>query len=465
MSIMKKGGIYMSRIKTVDMLQGNLLRSIVVFSVPLLFVGLIQNLFNAVDIMVLGYLADTNAVAAVGATGTIIHLLVNISFGVSNGAKIILARLMGEGEAEKTQRTVYTSVVTAVGLGILSAVAGVTLAPIFLRLTQCPAEIFDDAVLYIRLYFAVSPAIMLYNFGSNILQVSGDSQRPLYYMIASGILNVVLNIVLCLIMPQKVAAVAIATAASQVLGALLVMNRICRMEGDCKFRIKGSKWSTPIFGKLLSNGIPIGLSNSLYSLANLQIQSAINSFGPSAIAGNSATTSLETIQASITATPWSTAAGVFVGKNLGADNKERVRRSFVYCALISAISSAVLSLLQMMFAPSLISLYVSDSEAIAYGQIRMMFTTAPYVIAAINGILTGVIQSFGYSIFTTVNSIMSVLVFRIIWMNTVYPQSPTFYTLMFCFLISWCLVLVVNVIFFIYVYFFKFSRGKVKKMG
>lgn len=455
----------MSRAKSVDMLHGNLLRAIISFSIPLLFVGLIQNLFNAVDIMVLGYLADTNAVAAVGATGTIIHLLVNVALGISNGAKIILARLMGEGEDEKIQQTVYTSIATAAALGIAVALAGVALAPLFLRLTACPESIFDGAVTYMRLYFAAAPAIMLYNFGSNILQVSGDSKRPLYYMVASGTLNVVLNIALCVLMTDKVAAVAIATAASQMLGAVLVICRLLRMEGQCRLSIRHSRWSTVAFCKLMTNGIPIGLTNSLYSLASLQIQSAINAFGPAAIAGNSACASLETIEAAIAATPWNTAAGVFVGKNVGADNRERVKRSILYCLAITSMLSVAISLVQMGFSRQLLSLYVSSEEAVAYGRIRMLYTVLPYVIAAVNGMLAGVIQAFGFSVFTTVNSIVSVLLFRIFWMNVIFPLSPTFHLLMLCFLVSWSLILVVNVIFFSYVYFFRFARGRIKKMG
>ena len=455
----------MSKIKTVDMLHGNLFRAIVSFSIPILLIGLIQQLFNAIDIMVLGYLADTEAVAAVGATSTIIHLMVNVAFGISNGAKIILARLMGEGEEQKTRQTVYTSVVTALGLGIVVGVMGMSLSSVFLRFMNCPADVFDGAAIYMTIYFASAPAIMLYNFGANILQVSGDSQRPLYYMVASGLLNVGLNLILCLAMEDKVAAVAIATAASQVLGAALVLARLFRMEGVCRLRIRGSRWSGFAFRKLMSNGIPIGLTNSLYSLANLQIQSSINSFGSAAIAGNSAMVSIEGIESAVVATPWSTAAGVFVGKNLGAGNKKRVKNSFLYCLGISAVLSVVFSLLLFIFSGEVISLYVDSELAVYYAQIRILYTTTPYLIASINGMLTGTIQAFGYSMFTTVNSIISVLGFRVVWMQIIYPLYPTFHMLMLCFLISWCLVLVVNLIFFFYVYYGKFKRDRIRKMG
>lgn len=456
----------MARIKNVDMLHGNLFKAIITFAVPLLFIALIQNLFNAVDIMVLGYMADTNAVAAVGTTGSIVNLLVNVAIGISSGAKIILARLMGEGEEEKTSRTVYTSVVTALGLGLAVAVLGVSLSGVFLKLVACPVDIYDDALIYLRLYFAAAPAILLYNFGSNIIQVSGDSQRPLYYMIASGLLNVGLNILLCIVLPNKVAAVAIATAASQVLGAILVMHRVFTMEESCRLRLDRRLWSTPILRKMMVNGLPIGLSSALYPIANLQIQSAINAYGAAAIAGNSAMSSIETIESAIVSTPWNTAAGVFVSKNIGADNKKRVKHSMLICIAIGCTLAVIFSGIVLLASGPLLSLYVGkDAAAIAYGQIRMKYVAGPYVIAVLNGILATAIQSFGYSIFCTLNSVVSVLLFRAFWMYFIYPFSTTFDTLMLCFLVSWCLVTVVYLTFYFYVYYRKFKKNKLKKMG
>lgn len=455
----------MLRRSNVNILNGNLLKTILSFGIPLLFVALIQSLFNAVDIMVLGQLADNDAVAAVGATTSIVHLLVTVALGVAAGAKIVLARLIGEGVKEKTQQTVYTSILTSLILGVITMILGITLAPLFLHITDCPDAIFDDAKLYMRLYFAASPAIMIYNFGSNIIQVSGDSKRPLYYMLVSGALNVILNFVLCLILPQKVAAVAIATALSQVVGAALVFRRILVLDGDCKLRFRGVRWNWRSFRYLMTNGLPIGFSSALYSLANLQIQSALNSFGAAAIAGNAATCNIEGIEAAIVTTPWASTVGVFVGQNIGADNKKRVRNSIRVCSAISIGSGVVISLLMCLFSAPLLSLFVDGDDAIYYGQIRMLYIILPYAIACLNGILSNVIQAFGYSIFSTVNSILCVFVFRMIWMQYVYPLNPTFHVLMQCFLVSWILVALVNLLFFFYIYYKKFKANKLKKMG
>ena len=455
----------MLRTKNVDVLHGNLFRSIISFGIPLMLVSLIQTLFNAVDIMVLGQMADTNAVAAVGATTSIVHLLVTVALGISAGAKIVLARLIGEGVKEKTTQTVFTSMVTALILGVITMLIGLFFAPAFLTLTKCPGNIYDDARLYMQIYFASAPAIMIYNFGSTVLQVSGDSKRPLYYMIVSGLMNVILNCVLCLLLSRKVAAVAIATAASQLSGAILVFRRILVMDGDCKLRLRGTKWNGSSFKKLLTNGLPIGFSSALYSLANLQIQSSLNMFGPAAIAGNSATCNVEGIQSSVVSVPWSSSVGVFVGQNVGADNKKRVKKSILICVAISTLLAVIFSTVIFAFSGPILSLFVNSDEAIGYGQIRMLYIVIPYFIACINGILGSAIQAFGYSIFCTVNSIVCVLVFRVIWMTYVYPLYPSFHVLMQCFLVSWILVALVNAAFFFYIYYRKFKANKIKKMG
>ena len=454
----------MHRIKSVDMLHGNLLGLIIKYTIPIIFIGLIQSLFNAVDIMVLGYVADTNAVASVGATTSIVHLLVNTFFGISTGAKIVLARLLGSGEGERVKKTVSTSMLLALALGVIVAVAGYFLSPIFLTLTDCPQECFDGALIYMRLYLVASPVIMLYNFGTAILSVSGDSQRPLYYMLASGGVNVVLNFVLCFIMEEKVAAVAIATAVSQMLGALLVIIRLTRMSGLCRLDLRHLSWSNVAFRKVMSNGIPIGLSSALYPIANLQIQAAVNSFGPAVIAGNSAMSSIEGVVSNIAAAPWGATTGVFVGQNIGADNKKRVRGTIFYCLGISAALGVILGVLGTVFSHPLVSLYVSDEAAIEAAQVRMMYTLLPHAIAAINGILAQTVQAFGYSMLSTVNSIFSVLVFRAIWMQFVYPTQPTFDMLCRCYFVSWLLVLTVNIVFVLYLYNSKFKKGNIKKM-
>ena len=275
-------------IRQVDATRGPLIKSIFIYAIPLFLTTLLQQLFNAVDIAVLGNMADSTAVAAVGATGSITSLLVSTFVGLASATKIILARYIGARDNVNIKRSIDMAVILPLAIGIVMAIVGWVLAPHMLTWTDCPKPCFDDAKIYLRLYVAAAPAILFYNFGSSVLTASGDTQRPLYYMMASGALNVILNVILCIILPQKVVAVAIATAASQLLGALLVFNRWVRMEGACRLIVAKIRWSTNAFASVVHYGLPIMISHMLYPISNLQIQSAVNYIGVSAIAGNSA---------------------------------------------------------------------------------------------------------------------------------------------------------------------------------
>ena len=329
-------------------------------------------------------------------------------------------------DEEKIKKTVSTSLLSALFFGIFVMIVGFIIAPWFLTVTKCPAECYDGALLYMRIYVAAAPAILIYNFGSAVISTTGDSQRPLYYMLISGGLNVVLNLALCLVMKEKVAAVAIATAVSQLVGAFLVVYRICKMDGVCRLDLKRLSWSSSAFFRIFANGAPIGLANTLYPLANLQIQTQINSFGAAAIAGNSAMVSIESLVNSIATGPWASTVSVFVGQNIGARKYHRVKKAILYNFLIAVSLGVIFGGLATLFSRQLLSLYVSDEMAIHYAQIRMMYTLLPIFIATINTVLAHIIQSFGYSTFSSINSIISVFGFRIVWMQFVYPFFNTF---------------------------------------
>ncbi len=453
------------KIKEVNMIEGNLWRSMLIYAIPVILVNLVQNLFNAVDIMVLGQMADTTAVASVSATSAIIYLVVNTFFGIASGTKVVLARFFGAGDEEGIGKTVSTSIWTALILGGFSTVVGLVFSPLFLTLTECPAECYDSALLYMRIYFAAVPAIMLYNFGAGILSVSGDTQRPLYYMLVSGGLNVVLNIVLCVVLPQKVAAVAIATAVSQLVGALLLLRRLVTMDGPCRLNIGRIVWSRSVFKKLMKNGAPIALLNGIYPLANLQIQTAVNSFGPSVMAGNTAATSIESLIAPITNTAWGATATAFVGQNLGAEKPRRVRNSILLCFGFAASLGLFFGVLTYVFHEPLLFLYVgADPVAIEAGRVRMFCTVLFYVVACTNAVLNHSTQAFGYSFITTANSIVLILGFRTVWMQLVYPQNPTFFMVTVCFLISWTMTMVASTAVLLYIYHGRYKKGRLKKL-
>lgn len=428
--------------KTVDATTGVLWKKIITYTIPIVLGSVVQNCFNAVDLIVLGNMADSSAVASIGATTSINSLLINSFIGIAGGAQLILAKMFGAKDRDGTKKTVDTSLLTALYLGLLILVTGIPLTPKLLAWTNCPEDCLEGAILYLRIYILAAPAVLLYNFGASILRASGDSQRPLYYIIISGLANVVLNIILCLVLTEKVAAVAIATAVSQVVGAVLVLRRLFVMEGDARISLTGMRFDLRSFRFIMTQGLPLALNNALYPFANLQIQAAINSYGVSAIAGNSASASLEGIFNSIPGAFTSTSV-VFIGQNMGARQNQRARQAMNQCMAIGCGIGAVLGVLIYTTGDFWLSLYLPDDPmGIEYGKIRMLYVLLFMSVSCAKGVYAAALQNCGYVPFTTLCSIFGIFGFRMFWMWYVYPHFSNFHMLMSCFLISWTLVLI-----------------------
>ena len=453
----------MFRPKTIDATKGPMVSQIMLFTIPLILTTLIQTLFNAVDIAVLGNMADSRAVAAVGGTTTIVHLIVDSFVGISGGAKIVLARLVGRNDEKELLRTINTSIVMAVAFGLIIVVVGVIMAPIFMRWIACPEACFDDSVLYLRIYLASAPAILLYNYGAAILTSSGDTGRPLYYAIASGLLNVVLNIILCLILPQKVAAVAIATAASQILAAALVMIRLCHLDGAMRVRIRQIRFHPKSCLQLLRFGVPMALHSLVYPLSNLQIASAINSHGVACMAGNSASTTVEQIVSAFR-NAFGASAATFTGQNLGAEKPDRVKKSLWYNLALALAINLCISLTVVLTNDYWMHIFLgNDASALEYALLRSDMLATASVIVVLSAVLGSAVQAFGYPIWNTVNSVLWVFVLRIFWMAYIYPTSPTYANLILCFVVSWLCTTLCNTIIFVVIYL-RYLKGKYKRI-
>lgn len=449
--------------RKIDATNGPVVPQIIRYSIPLILSTLVQSLFNAVDVAVLGNMADSGAVASVGATSSIISLIVNSFVGISSGVKVLLARFVGERSREKARVTVDSAVILAVVLGLFISVLGWIGAPWFLQLTNCPQNCYDGALLYIRIYVSAAPAILLYNFCSAILMTAGNTRSPMCYMLAGGVLNLVLNILLCLVMPNKVAAVAVATVASQLLGAALTLLRLCRGEGMIQLHIRGLNCNFAILGKILFFGCPVALSSALYPIATLQIQSAINSYGVSAIAGCSAAGTLENVTNAFI-NSLAPATGVFIGQNLGAEKHQRVRQSFFNGLWLNALTGGVVGSFLYLTGRFWLGLILpGDPEAMDYAMVKMQCIILFQGIAGLNGVLTQFLENFGYSILTSINAIICVLIFRVIWMNCVYPHFQNFFMLMVCFTVSWMLMLTFNLVMTSIVYS-RYRKGKYKRL-
>lgn len=448
--------------RRIDATQGNLVPQLISYSLPLILSTLVQNLFSAVDVAVLGNMASSQAVAAVGATTSIVNLLVNLFVGMASGVKILLARFLGERSEEKLHKTADTAVLLSVYGGIIVAALGWCFAPAFLRLTNCPEDCFDGAALYLRVYLTAAPGILLYNYASSILTASGNPRSPLFYMLLGGGLNVVLNILLCLILPNKVLAVALATAASQLLGAFLCLRRLCSGQEQIRLQLRRLRWSGTFFRKILAQGLPLGLTAILYPLGSLQIQGALNSYGASAIAGNSASINLENISSAFHS-GIGTSAGFFMGQNLGAQKHDRVKNSLFHSIWLAIFVAVVIG--NGIYATGRFWLKLilpDDPAAWEFAMIRGSYILAFSFIAATNNVLTHLIQAFGYSSLCSINSIVNVLGFRVVWMTWIYPLAPTFDRLMACFFVSWLLMLLFNIVTSL-VIFLRYRKGRYKQ--
>ncbi len=448
---------------TVDIVGAPLVPAILRYSIPVMIASVVQVLFNAVDIAVLGNMAGSAAVASVGVTASIVALIVTSFTGLGVGVTVLLARFFGARNVEQIRKTVSTTVLMGLGVGILLSVVGLLLAPAMLRLVNCPAENYDGALLYLTIYLLGAPAVLVYSFASSVLRVSGDTVRPLIYIVASGLLNVVLNIVLCLLLPQKVAAVAIATLASQVLGAVLTVGRLCRLSDEFRFSFRRISFDFGLFKKILRIGLPAALNTSLYCISNILIASSMNGYGEAAIAGNTAAGSIESIVSAFVGA-FSAATAVFVGQNLGAEKHDRVKKSIFHCLWIAVAVAVLLGDGAFLLGRQLLGLYIpGQREAIEFGMVRLSFICSIYFITAINSTLANAMQAFGYTTVSASISIVTVLVFRFVWMWFIYPRFETIRCLYFCYSCSWSLNLLAATVAFFMIWRV-YRQGKLKRL-
>ena len=461
----------MAKRNSIDIINAPLRPAIIRYTMPIIFASLIQVLFNAADLAVLGWFdssSDSAAIGAVGATGSIIALLVNSVIGLSNGTNILLARSIGAEDIPRSRRIVSTSLILALAGGIIMSCVGMASASWFLGATKCPDNCFAGALSYLYLYFAAAPAIFIYSFGSAIIRVSGDSQRPLYYMIFAGALNVVMNFILCAILTNKVAAVGIATLSSQMLGAVLVIIHLLRIDGPCRLNVRELTFSFSEFKKIMATGLPGAFNGALYSISNLQIQSAINSFGSSAVAGNSASAQIEGLASSCT-NAFGTAALTFVGQNIGARRDDRIKQTIRFSILASVAVTVTFSALALIFRIPLLKLFLPTNElAVRFAEVRMFSLFTLFWMAATNSVLSSSVQAFGYPSFPMTNSIVTVLLFRVLWMGWIYPNLPVsadpvsnIFNLYSCYMVSWTLSLIAITVMFFIVYT-RYKRGKIR---
>lgn len=428
--------------------EGPLFKSIISYAIPIMLGNYISILFNAADIAVLGNYADKNAVAAVGATSAIVALLVSSFIGISAGTNVLLSRFIGAKDEENAKRCVDTSIIGSFALGIFIALVCFAVSKTFLVWSACPTEIIDDANVYLRYYFLGIPAMMVYNFGATIIRASGDSRKPFLYLALSGLLNLVLNLILCVLLTQKVVAVAIATLVSQTLGAVLVIIHLLRLGGMCRFSFKNMTFSVPILKGILKNGLPCAFNTSLYAISNLQIQAAINSFGPACVAGNAIAGNIEGFVSAINSA-FGTTTIVFVSQNYGARNQSRLDKAIWINGIISFSATLILGNLIYIFGESIFSIYLpGEQESISFAMTRASYILLCYWIPGIKAVINATTQGYGYAIYPMATSIIAILGVRVLWMAFIYPLFPQYVSIVQCYIVTWALSSICDVIIF-----------------
>ena len=431
----------------IDMTTGKLLPKMIRFALPILLSTVLQLLFNAADIVVVSRFAGSAAFAAVGSTGALINLIINLFVGLSVGASIMVAKSYGAKDPDMIKRSVHTAVTTSliggVGLGIL----GFVLAKPLLTLMGTPDDVIGLAVLYMRIYFMGMPAVLFYNFGSAVMKSSGDPDRPLMYLTISGVLNVLLNLFFVIVLHMTVDGVAIATIASQTLSSVLVLRYLLKTDKPIHLNLKELKIDPKILGEMLRIGIPAGIQASLFSLSNVVIQSAVNSFGKIAIAANSAVGNIGGfIYASFNAIQQ--AALNFASQNKGARLYKRATK-VLWCALLMVTSSGVfLCTTATIFGNTLLHIYSSDPNVIVKGLTLMHIMTIVYYLFGIGDVMGGYLRGMGYSILPMMVTLIGVCGLRVVWISWIYPIFGSFEWIFYSYPVSWiitCIAMFISI--------------------
>ena len=430
-----------------DMTQGSIFKNVLRFAIPYMLTSMLQIFYNSADLVVVSRWTGSSAMASVGATSALTTLLINLFLGMSVGSSVIVSRHYGAHNIERLKSAVHTSVLFGVIVGIISSLLGLLLCkPLLICMDTPDGSVLDGAVLYMRIIFLGTPATLIYSFSSAILRSVGDTKRPLYILSISGLANIGLNLVFVIKFGMGVAGVALATIISKYISAVWVLVILIFANGDYKVCIKDLRINPRELKDILHIGVPAGLQNTVLSISNTLIQSAVNSFGVAAMAGSSAAHNIESFvfgikdafrQATVTA----------ISQNYGAQNKKRMDKSFRVCISSMLVVGIFITLIITLFAKPLLSIYITDSaEAMKYGVMRMMVTGIPYFLSGIMDMYIGYLRGLGHSGRSTVNSFIGICGFRILWVLVVFPQYRNFAFLYLCWPLSWILTTVLNAI-------------------
>lgn len=416
----------------IDILNGSMWDKILRYALPVAATGILGQLFNASDIAIVGNFAEGDtvaAVAAVGANGPVIGLLLNIFIGIALGANVVIANAIGRGDSNTVSRAVHTSIVAAVIGGIIVGTLGQLVAEPVLSMLQVPEDVFPLALKYMRIYLLGLPVIFLYNFEAAIFRSAGDTKTPLIALALSGVLNVILNLFFVIVLNKTVDGVAIATVLANVVSSVVLLRRLLRSELFIHVEFKNLRIDWKILWRILKIGVPAGIQGAVFSLSNIVVQSAINSLGKVTMAASSAAFNVE-VMAYYILNSFGQACTTFVGQNYGAGQIDRCRKALKLCLIESVIATACAVCIALLSGKYLIALFNNDPEVIRLGMVRMKFIFMSYIFSTIYDCMSGYMRGFGISLTPALLTIFGVCGTRIIWIYMVFPMSQTFETIM-----------------------------------
>ena len=435
----------MARRYEIDMINGPLFGKIVLYTLPLIAAGILQLLFNTADMVVVGRYAGSNALGAVGATASLINLLINVFMGLSVGANVAIAHYYGAGRYEELSRSLHTSISLSIICGFILLIIGQVFSEPLLTLMGTPKDILPLSVSYMKIYFCGMPVMLLYNFGAAILRAVGDTKRPLYYLTSAGVINIILNLIFVIRFGMGVRGVAWATIISQAVSAVMIVRCLIKNDGPCKLILSKLCLDKKETARIAKVGLPAGFQGAIFSISNVLIQSSVNSFGAIAVAGNTATCNLEGFVYNSMNSFHQTAIS-FTGQNMGAKNMKRVQRVLMYCLLCVTVTGLGMGFGGYAFGSQLLGIYSTDPAVISFGLRRMAIIFPTYFLCGVMDVMVGSLRGMGFSIMPMTVSLLGACVFRIIWIMTVFSVNHTPEILYVSYPISWFITATVHLI-------------------
>lgn len=426
--------------KNVDMLSGSITKGLLALSLPIMIMNVMQSLFNIIDMTVLRVFSDDSAVGAVGASGTLITLCINLLIGISAGANVVVAKRIGSGDKDRVNKATMTAILTSIVGSIILLVIGAVFAETFLKMTNCPESLLPKATSYFRIYFYGIPLLMLYNFCAAILRATGDTKRPMYFLILGGIIKVVFTLLFVTAFNMDVEGVAIATNISSFVISMLAFYTITKSD-QLHIDFRKMRFYASELKEMLFIGIPAGIQSSLYALANVVITTAVNSFGADATTGISIANQFDGIMYQISYAP-SLAVIPYVAQNIGAGNIKRVKKSVISGILITVAFGASFGFLSAIFSAQLSSIMSTTPAVIKYSQQKMIIISSTYFICGINEVMGGVLKGMGKPIIPTVATFIFMCVLRFVWVYGIFPFCPNLTFLYLVWPIGWILSII-----------------------